>query len=155
MTTESQLPHRSGVSPLLGSVALSLVAAGVLAAAGGVFGGAAGARGAAAGALATLLTFGWGIYVVSVVAKVLPSASMMVALLTYALQLMLMAVFAVAMMRASDGGDFLAHGWIAAGVVTIAVVWIAAQVVWTVRLRTLAYDLPTKPSDHDPEAGAR
>lgn len=133
---------------------LSLVAAGVLTLLGGVFGGAAGARGAAAGAIATLLTFGWGIYVVGVVSKVLPSASLLVALLTYALQLMLMGVFALAMMRVSDDGAFLAHGWIAAGVVGLALVWIAAQVVWTVRLRTLAYDLPARGSDQDPEAGA-
>ena len=153
MTTESKQDAPRGLSPLLGATAASFVVGLVLVVAGAVLDGAPGARGAAAGALLTTVTFGWGASVVSAVSRVMPSASLLVALLTYALQLMLMAAGTKIVMDASDEGATFARGWLAAGVVTLGVTWIVAQVWTTVRQRTLAYELPPSELPSRTEAG--
>lgn len=154
MTTESKQDAPRGLSPLLGATAASLLVGALLVLVAALLSGAPAARGALAGALVAVLTFGWGTSVVSAVSRVMPSASMLVALLTYALQLVLMGACVKILMDASDGGAYLAHGWLAAGVVALALTWMAAQVWCTTRTRTLAYDLTSAAERRGTEAGA-
>ncbi|MGN0065892.1 MAG: hypothetical protein ACI379_16780 [Nocardioides sp.] len=154
MTTESKQDAPRGLSPLLGATAASVVLGLLVVLAAALVDGAPGARGAAAGAVITLVTFGWGTGVVSAVSRVMPSASMMIALLTYALQIVLMGVSVKIVIDASDDGARFSHGWLVVGVVTLALGWMAAQVWCTVRLRTLAYDLPSSAAGPREEAGA-
>lgn len=163
MTTESTPArgYRRGLSPLVGASVASLLVVAALTGVAGVMDGSAGALGALAGSLATFVTFAWGTWFVNVVASVMPQASLSLALLTYCLQVLSIGVFAHVVTDNSGGGETLSHGWMAAGVVTIALVWMGAQVWATARLRTLAYDLPERSSGAaepesrpNPEAGA-
>lgn len=153
MTTESKQDAPRGFSPLLAATAASLVIGLVLVLVAWAVDGPAGARGAGAGALITLMTFGWGTSVVDAVSRVMPAASLLIALLTYTLQLLVMGVAVKVVVDASEGGERFAHGWIAAGVVSLGVTWIVAQVWMTVRRRTLAYDLPSSDQQSRTEAG--
>ncbi|MEX0428968.1 hypothetical protein AB3X52_15175 [Nocardioides sp. DS6] len=141
MTTELQ-PHRSGgVATLLGATcsavgAGALVAVLALAVAGG---GAAGA--ALAGAALALVVMAFGAFAVDLVATVMPAASLLVALLTYALQLVLMTVLLTA---ASDVDALAGHGragWLVAAVVAVVLVWTLSQLVLASRRRIPAYDV--------------
>lgn len=151
MTTESQHHPRTGASPLLGALGAGVVAVLVAMAIGGLVGARAGALGAAAGGALTLVVFALGTSLVSLVARVMPSASLMVALLTYVLQLLVLAVVIVGLDRADlDAGTF-SRAWFAAGVIVVTLLWMVGQLVTATRQRIPAFDLP----DSDPAGDAR
>ncbi len=154
MTTAAQNDAPRGPSPLLWATLASFVLGAALVCAAALIDGAAGARGAAAGALVTLVTFGWGTSVVDAISRVMPAASLLIALLTYTLQLVVMGASVKVLVDASQGGVRFAHGWLAAGVVLLALTWITAQIWATVRLRTLAYELPSRAEASRTEPGA-
>jgi hypothetical protein len=143
MTTESKQDtpkvRRAGVSPLLGASAAGAAAVVALAAVAAVVDGSAGVAGAAVGGGITLLVFLLGIAVVDAVARVLPAASLLVALLTYALQLLVLALVVVALERSGLAGDELARGWFAAGVISVTLLWLAGQVLAATRQRIPAF----------------
>lgn len=147
MTTESKQDtrlqlSRLGGSPLLGAAAASLVlVAGLTAVATGVD-GRPGLVGAACGGGLALLVFVGSTAVVQAVASTMPSASLLVALLTYTLQVVLMALVVVALQGSGLVGESLSRGWFAATLIAVAVVWMAAQMWLSTRVRILAYDLP-------------
>lgn len=151
MTTESKQDtpqvHRTGVSPLLGGAAAGAAAVVVLTGSGAVLDGSPGAVGALVGGGLTLAVFVLGISVVSAAAKVLPAASLLVALLTYTLQLVVLLVVAAAVERAGLAGDELSRGWFAAGVIAVTLLWLAGQVVGATRQRIPAY-ADALPSPH-------
>jgi ATP synthase protein I len=153
MTTESKQQSPRRVTPLLGATMAGFGAGLLLVVVAAFADGAAGARGAAAGVGITVVTFGWGTGVVSAVSRVMPSASLLIALLTFALQLMVMGVATKVVVDASDGGAYFSHAWLAAGVVLGALAFIVAQVWCTVRQRTLAYELPAETPGSRTEAG--
>ena len=92
MTTESKPGTRTGLSPLLGAVAAGAVAVLVLVVVASLTDGRPAVVGAAGGGVLTLAVFALGIAVVGAVARLLPAASLLVALMTYALQLLVLAV---------------------------------------------------------------
>ena len=63
------------------------------------------------------------------------------ALLTYALQLMVMALVLVALETSGVAGDQLARGWLSAGVIAITLMWMAVQIWLFTKLRIPLYDL--------------
>lgn len=151
MTTESKQDARPGVVVLLGAAAGALAVVVGLSLLGLIVDGPSGARGAAVGGSVALVVFGLGTAVVHAVAGLMPAASLMVALLTYTLQLVLMAVLVIGLDRSGSLGQTLSRGWFAAAVVATTFAWLATQIWQATHLRLLAYDL----DDDGPEASGR
>lgn len=141
MTTESKPGPRTGLSPLLGAVAAGAVAVLVLVVAAALTDGRAAVVGAASGGVLTLVVFALGIAVVGAVARVMPSASLLVALMTYALQLLVLALCITAIDRAGVGSETLSRGWFAAGVIAVTLLWMVGQLLAATRQRIPVYDL--------------
>jgi hypothetical protein len=150
MTTESKQDtrqvHPAGVSPLLGASVAGAVTILVLATAAALVDGGRGLAGAAVGGLLTLVVFVLGIGLVNVTARVLPAASLLVALLTYTLQLLVLALAVVALDRSGAAGEDLSRGWFAAGVIAVTVLWLVGQVLAATRQRIPVFDVV--PGDH-------
>ncbi len=134
-----------GVVVLAGSVSGVLVA--VVAA---VFDGSAGLVGGLAGAGVTLLVLATGFATVDLVAGLMPAMSLVVALLTYTLQVVLLGALLVVLRSADDIDATLTPGWFAAGVITVALAWTVFLLVHAVRARVPLYDLPETPATAAP-----
>jgi len=123
---------------------LSTVVVGVgLAVAGALVGGTPTAAGAGVGVLMVLVFFGLGAVVLDTVAGLAPSLSLLVALLTYTLQVVLVGLVFVGLSRSGLLGSDLDADWLGGTVIAGTITWLAAQVVTTVRTRQLVYDLPS------------
>jgi ATP synthase protein I len=142
MTTESTHTRRPGVTVLLGAAAVATAACGVLVVAGALLAGSAAAYGALVGAGLALVVFLGGALAVDAVAARVPAASLLVALLTYTLEVVVMAVVFVALSGSGLLGETLARGWLGAGVIATTLVWLLAQVALSSRVRIPVYDLP-------------
>ena len=155
MTTESQQDTRTGFSPLLGALAAGAVAVLVLVVAAALVDGRAAVVGAAAGGVLTLAVFAAGVGVVTVVARLVPSASLLVALMTYTLQLLVLALCVAAIERAGVTGQDLSRGWFAAAVIAVTLLWVTGQLLAATRQRIPAYELgQERAHDAAPEAAA-
>ena len=143
MTTESKQDtrrHRVGVSPLLGAAAACaalVVVTGLVALA---LAGPAGLQGALAGGLLALVVFLLGTTVVNAVARLMPAMSLLVAMLTYALQVIVMALVVLALVQSDLGGEPVFREWFAGAVIAVTMLWLAVQVWLFTRLRILAFD---------------
>ena len=140
MTTESKTSPRKGVSPLLGALAAGTAAVLVVVVVAGVIDGRPGVLGAAVGGVLTLVVFALGLTAVGFVARLVPGASMLVALMTYALQLLVLALVVVAIDRADSGAESLSRGWFAAAVIVVTLTWLVGQVLAATRERIPLYD---------------
>jgi ATP synthase protein I len=145
MTTESKQDTRRGASPLLGAATAGLVLVVLASLLAGVVDGGPGALGAAAGGGVALLVFASGTAVVHTVARTMPTASLLVALMTYTLQVVLMGAVAMALVRAGLVGDELSRGWFAGAVIALTVTWMVVQVWLVGRQRIPVYDLSAGP----------
>lgn len=153
MTTETRPASRTtrpyGVAAL-GAAVLASSGAGVVAAGLGAWlDGSAGLVGALVGAGVTLLVLATGFAVVDLVAGLMPTASLVVALLTYTLQVVLLAALLVALRRADGVDATLAPPWFAAGVIAVALAWTVCLVVHALRARVPLYDLPAATASGD------
>ena len=137
MTTEgpATLPPGSGVRVEglgLASLAVTLVGA-VAVAVALLLDGSAAALGAAAGALLVVSFFTFGSFSVNLVATVAPRASMVFALMTYTLQVLLLAVVLVAVNRSELAPGTLDPRWLGGTVIVTTLVWMGALLVGTLR----------------------
>ena len=89
--------------------------------------------------------------VVNVVAGLMPAAALLIALLTYTMQVAVMALAFFALTRSGVLDQTLDRAWLAAAVISATLSWLIAQIWLSTRARILAYDLP----GGQPEAGAR
>jgi len=130
---------------LLVALALGIVA--------GSTGGSGAALGVLVGAALVCGFFASGSLVLNVVARLAPAMSLLVALLTYVLQVAVLALVLLGLHRsgALDGG--VDARWLGATVVVGTLAWTALQIAVHVRTREPLYDLPAA-SDR-PEASAR
>ena len=146
MTTATrQDAHRSGVSPMVTTVfsaALAALVTGLLVALVGLV--VSGAPAALAGLLGTVVVVSVlfsGALVVTIVADLMPTASLLVAMMTYTLQMVLLAVLLVPLGRSDWADEHLDAPWLAAAVIGGALVWTVCQVVLATRARIPIYDL--------------
>ena len=151
MTTESQQTSAGGGVGLLltsgaAALALLLVVVGVAA----VVSGSAAAAGSLAGGVMALVVFLAGSLVVNSVAGLAPALSLVFALSTYALQLLVLGSFFSILGRSDLLGASLDAGWLGATIIAVTVAWLAVQVVLTSRARIPVYDLT-----HDRRHGSR
>lgn len=143
MTTETPgngTPAR-GVSVLGPLVSTGLVGAAAVVLGASVSGTSA-AAGAAIGAAMVCLFFGFGAVVLGVVARVAPETSLLIALLTYLLKVVAIGLVFVALTRSGALDRGIDGQWLGGAIIVCTLVWIAAQVIATVRSRQLIYDLP-------------
>ena len=75
-----------------------------------------------------------------------PAASLLVALLTYTLQVLVLALVFAALSRSGLLDDASTARWLAGAVIAGTVAWMVAQIVLTARLRLPVYDLPSRPT---------
>jgi ATP synthase protein I len=108
------------------------------------------AYGAAVGAGVVLAVLGGGSAAVSVVARILPGASLLFALLTYTLQVVvLLTVFA----GLDDAGlldGSIDRRWLSGTVITGTLIWILVQILVATRARIPAYDVASTPPSPEP-----
>jgi hypothetical protein len=122
-----------GVTLALGAVAVPVAA---------LMSGASGASGAAIGAGMVLVFFGFGAVTVNAVAALSPAASLLVALLTYVLQVVAVGLVFLALDASGALGSTVDAGWVAGTVIVATLCWLVAQVVAATRSRQPLYDLP-------------
>lgn len=136
--------RESGVTLLLRSGAVPLVVGGLIALVGWLVQGAAAGLGALVGTGLVVVVCAGGALLVNAVAGALPSASLLVALLTYTLQVLLLVVAFVALERSGLLDGYLDRMWVGASAIAATLEWLVAQVVLTFRTRIPAYDLPAE-----------
>jgi ATP synthase protein I len=149
MTTE-QPRTRQGRS-VLGPLAVTSAVGLALVALAAVLTGPPGALGALIGTGLVASVFAFGAVAVGLVALVAPAASLLVALLTYTLQVV---VVGLVYMGLSSGGALdgpVDARWLSAAVIACTLAWTATQITVTVRSRQPVYDLPSQ----QPEANVR
>jgi ATP synthase protein I len=113
--------------------------------------GSSGAAGAAIGAVMVCVVFASGAVVLGAVALVAPAASMLVALLTYTLQVVLVAAVYVGLSRGGALEGPVDARWLSAAVIGCTLAWTMSQIVVAVRSREPVYDLPS----HGTESSVR
>lgn len=100
------------------------------------------ALGALVGAGLALAVLASGAFAVDAVARILPAASLLVALLTYTLQVVVLGLAFVALSGSGLLEERLDRAWLGGAVAVTTLVWVLAQVVLATRARIPAYDLP-------------
>lgn len=151
MTTETnQVTRSSGTGVLLGATGGSLLAGLVLTVVGALVDGSPGALGALIGTALVVLVFAGGSFAVNEVARVLPAAALLIALLTYTLQVVAMALVFVALSGSGLLDQTLARGWLSGAVIAGTAGWLVLQITLATRQRIPAYDL--RPAGVDPVA---
>ncbi|HEU4512375.1 MAG TPA: hypothetical protein VFR87_04670 [Nocardioidaceae bacterium] len=128
------------LGPLSVTAAIGLVLVGLAA----VTTGPAGAAGALVGILMVCAVFAFGTVVLGVVTRVAPAASLLVALLTYTLQVVVVGLVYVGL---SSGGALdgpVDPRWLSGAVIASTLAWTVTQIMVTMRSRQLAYDLPSQ-----------
>ncbi len=160
MTTETAgttglNPRSSGARALVGAVVATVVVGLVLVALAAAVADRPAVLGALVGSAVGVVVFAFGTFSVDAVAKLMPAASLLVALVTYTLQIVVMALVFVALSRSGLLGADLDRGWLGGAIIAVALVWSAAQLRLATTARIPAYDLPSHPAGPPAEGGAR
>lgn len=157
MTTAStqEVPRDPGLRVLGRTVGVAGLAGLGTVLAGLAIAGSAGFSGAFVGVAITVAAMVFGTFSVHVVAGSMPGASLLVALLTYVLQILMITVALAALHSSAAWGTTLAPGWVVAGVVVATIAWMAGHVWHSTRARIPAYDLRRPSAVTRGEAGAR
>lgn len=142
MTTESQQHTRPGVVVLLGAAGAALLAGVLMVLVAWLVADATAVLSVAASTLLVVVVIGFGVLVLHSVASILPSATVLVALVTYALQLVVMGAVVLQLVRSGMMADALDRRWFGGGVAVATLAWTVAQIVAATRARIPVYDLP-------------
>ena len=94
--------------------------------------------------------FGLGTVVLIWVTRVSPAASLLVGLLTYTLQVIVLALAFVGLQASGLMQSTIDGGWLGGTVIAGTFVWLAIQVTLTLRTRQLYYDLPSEEGSSGP-----
>lgn len=107
--------------------------------------------GALVGAAMVGIVFGFGSLTVTVVARVAPAASLLVALLTYTLQVVLVALVYLRLSGSGALGSTVDARWLSGTLIGCTLAWTLSQIVLAIRAREPLYDL----DGHGTEASVR
>ncbi|MCW2846384.1 MAG: putative synthase protein [Marmoricola sp.] len=108
---------------------------------GGLVGGSDAALGALSGGSLALCFLLFGSLVVETATRMAPQTAIVIALMTYTLQVAALALVFVVLTSSGAVGTTLSGGWLAGGVVVATVAWTLGQLVASTRARVLAYDI--------------
>lgn len=155
MTTETRSEARAGSAGvasteprvLLGTIAVTAAAGVVASLLGLLASGSDALLGAAVGALTVLLVLTFGCTTLALVARILPSATLLVALVTYLAQAAVLLLVFVRISEIDVFADGPGRRWLALGLVAATLAWMTAQLVLTLRSRQPYFDAL---SDHQP-----
>jgi hypothetical protein len=139
--------------PLVFAAAVTTVVGVLVVLVGVLTGGGPAAYGALAGAGIALLVFSFGAFTVDAVARLMPAASLMVALLTYTLQVLLMLVVFVVLTRSGVLDDGLDRTWLGGAIIAGALAWTLAQLTASAKVRIPTYETPGEQSVDRPSEG--
>ncbi len=147
MTTATSPTGPASRAALVGPVVLvtlaSTVVAGLLfSLVAALVSGAPAAYGALIGLAMVTVFFGLGTVVLDVVAAIAPQASMLLALLTYTLQVVLVALVYAALSSSGALGTTVDGAWLGGTVIAGTIVWLVTHIIRVVRVRQPIYDLP-------------
>lgn len=129
---------------MLGPLSVTSLLGVALVASAAVVGGGSAVVGALTGMVMVAAVFTFGTVALGVVATLAPSASLIVALLTYTLQVV---VIGLVYMALTGGGALdgpVDARWLSAAVIACTLAWTTTQIVVTTRLRVPAYDLASQ-----------
>lgn len=142
MTTTAR-PGSSRTAPRVLAVSIAAVVVAVLltAAVAALVSGTPAAAGALVGGGLAVSFFAVGSTVVSAATRLAPQTALVVALLTYTLQVALVALVFALLVSSGALEQTLSREWLAGGVVVATVAWTASQMIGTARIRLPAYDL--------------
>jgi ATP synthase protein I len=148
--TASTGPRPGAVGPVV-RVALTavLILGAALALVGGLTSGRPAVLGVLIGALMVCVFFGVGAVILDVVAALAPAASLLIALLTYTLKVVLIGLVFVGLTQSGALEQTIDARWLAGTVIASTLVWLTAQVIASMRARLPIYDLP---ADNGPQA---
>lgn len=156
MTTDTrQDARRAGVSIVARAALAALVCGLLVAATGAVASGGQAALAALIGTLAVVAVLFSGALIVTIVVDLMPTASLMVALMTYTLQMALLGLVLIPLGRSTWADEHLDAPWLAAAVIGGALVWTVCQVVLATRARIPVYDVVATGAPNTTEGGAR
>lgn len=142
MTTESHRDLRPGGAALIRAAVAALGTGLVLTVGAGLVSGSTAALSAAVSTGLVVIVIGFGVFVLNTVASVMPSATVLVALVTYALQLVVLAAVALSLIRNGVLDETLDRRWFGGGVALTTAAWMVAQIVAVTHARIPVYDLP-------------
>lgn len=151
MTTEPRPAPLIGGTAVLVRTAAATALVGLLATLlGALVSGSAAAYGALVGTLLVVGIFGFGTFTVNAVAALLPTASLLVAVLTYTLQVVAMALAFVVLSGSGALDDTIDRAWLGGTVIAGTLVWIAVQIRLATTSRIPVYDISLPEADQAP-----
>ncbi|KAA1428848.1 hypothetical protein [Nocardioides antri] len=136
-TTSGPLAVAAAVTTAVGAV-LVVVAA--------LVSGEAAAYGALLGTAIAVVVFSFGGFAVDAVARLMPVASLLVALLTYTMQVLLMLMLFVGLNRSGALDDTLDRGWLGGATIVGVLVWSVVQLTASAKARIPAFETPGEQS---------
>lgn len=134
-------PRATTPRVLLVASSCVLLAVGLAAGAGAWSAGSPAAFGALIGGGLALVFLVFGSVTVYAATTLAPESSLLVALLTFLLQVVLVAVVFLALERSDVVGEQVSATWVAGGVITAAMSWMLAQLTASARARVPVYDI--------------
>lgn len=140
-TDTTSVARSRGTGVLAGSAGVTLVVGVAISMVGALTGGSAAAYGALVGTAIAVGILSFGSFAVNVVASVLPAASLLFAMMTYTLQVVLMALVFVALSNSGALDDSLDREWLAGAIIAGTLCWLVGQIVLATRVRIPVYDL--------------
>jgi len=142
MTTESHRDTRPGGAVLVGAAVAALAVGLLFTLVAGLISGPTAALSAAVSTGLVVVVIGFGVFVLNTVASIMPSATVLVALVTYALQLVVLAAVALSLIRNGVLDETLDRRWFGGGVALTTAAWMVAQIVAATKARIPVYDIP-------------
>ena len=127
---------------LLRTAGISLGAALLVSGVGFVLAGAPGGLGALVGGVLVVLVFGTGALAVDLMARRSAVEALLMAMTTYLGQVIVLVTVLVVLSRSGLVGDELSRGWLAGGVVVVALTWSIGQIIVHRKARIPMYQLP-------------
>lgn len=141
--TRAETGHRTTtVGAVIRGASVATVSTGLLAVLlGALTAGSAAAVGAGIGTVMVTLFFAFGAMVLAVVARLAPAASLLIALLTYTLKVVLVGLVFLGLSRSGALADDVDARWLGGTVIACTLTWLVAQIVLSVRARQPYYEL--------------
>jgi hypothetical protein len=140
MLTTDTAGRNATTAPLVVAAASALVVGLLAGGLGAVAQGSAAGWGALVGAGATVVVLAFGSFAVDAVARTLPAASLLFAMVTYTFQVVLVGLLFVAAHRSGLLDGTLDRQWLGGAVIAVVVTWCAVQLRTALTARIPAYE---------------
>lgn len=141
--------------PLVFAAAVTMVVGVLVVLVAALTGGEPASYGALVGTGIALVVFAFGAFAVDAVARLMPVASLLVAMLTYTMQVLLMLMVFVGLNRAGVLDDGIDREWLGGSIIIAVLAWTFAQLTASAKARIPAFDTPGEQSVNSPSEGAR